>query len=442
MMFTYCLVTKGRRDYLPSTLETLSAALHYDDVNVIVIDNGCASDITEFLKQWCLKNDEKAKYLRFDVNETSATRVWDTLRGFDIDWISFPGDDDLIHPEFLEILRLELERRPNLAVVAASMEVINSSGTRTGEIRKPKVFSGSIPTYLAKSIHEPPFLFPALFFKFSLVKGDIPSSRYVFDWWLALNLVALGNILISSEVAIEYRVHSGQESALAPKRRKFFEAQVVISRLIQSSVFQDFISGCSKEEVREFWLEIRRDRPIYQDQEFGNYLFTLIGLKLVDSIEDVALSCEILNELAIENGVLLRHGEVRSVSNRKISDGNGMDSNFKLEQFGKGCPKLASLISQFNSNSTHTSKFFVGCVHSHKKVDFLINCEEDLGSVFWIDELIVNITDHLESQGKLSFTLSPAERKLISVARRWKGKVPNTIRIELKKTLRRLGGSQ
>ena len=72
-MFTFCLVTKGRRDYLPSTLESLRVALGFDDVNIVIIDNGCPSDISHSLKQWCIQFDNRAKYVRFDVNETAAT---------------------------------------------------------------------------------------------------------------------------------------------------------------------------------------------------------------------------------------------------------------------------------------------------------------------------------------------------------------------------------
>jgi hypothetical protein len=438
-MFTYCLVTKGRRDYLPSTLESLSAALEFADVNVIIIDNGCPTDVSELLMQWCAKIGDRTRYLRFEVNETSATRVWKALRSLDIDWVSFPGDDDLIQPRFLEKLRIEIERNRNLTAVAASMKVIDSAGIPTGEVRSPREFTGSIPAYFAHSIGEPPFLFPALFFKFSIVKGEIPTSRYVFDWWLALNLVAAGGILTSNEIAIDYRVHPGQESALAPKRRKFFEAQIVFSRFFQSSTFKNFISSWNKEEIREFWLEVRRCRPIYQDHEFGNYLFTLIGITLADSMTDTFLALEILSDLAIDNGVLLRHGEVSSVSNTVLHDDVDVFANFQLEPAGLECQKLMDLITSFNSNVNPAKSFVVGCIHSHKEGTFRINCEEQIDSSVWVDSLIVKITETLESQGKLSFTVSPAERMLISSVRRLKSKLPNSLIVNVKRFVSRTG---
>lgn len=438
-MFTYCLVTKGRRDYLPSTLESLSAALEFADVSVIIIDNGCPADVSELLMKWCADIGDRTRYLRFDINETSATRVWKALRGLDIDWVSFPGDDDLIQPRFLEKLRIEIERNQNLTAVAASMKVIDSEGIQTGEVRSPQEFTGSVPSYFAQSISEPPFLFPALFFKFSVVKGEVPKSRYVFDWWLALNLIAEGRIFTSNEIAIDYRVHPDQESALAPKRRKFFEAQIVFSRFFQSSVFQNFIASCNKEEIREFWLEVRRNRPIYQDPEFGNYLFTLIGITLADSITEPPLSLEILNDLAIDNGVLLRNGEVSRISSTVSHDESDLLANFQLEPAGLECQKLMNLITSFNSNENAARKFTVGCVHSHKKGIYKINCEEQSDFSTLVDSLIVAITENLESQGKLSFTVSPAERMLISSARRLKSKLPNSLIVNVKRLTWRTG---
>ena len=441
-MFTYCLVTKGRREYLPSTLESLRAALEFSDVNVIIIDNGCPSDISELLLQWCAKIGEQARYLRFDINETAATRVWEALRKFEIDWVSFPGDDDVIHPQFLEKMRFEIESNPSLSAVAASLNVIDSVGIRTGEVRNPREFTGDVPSYFANCISEPPFLFPALFFKFPLVKGDVPTSRYVFDWWLALNLVAAGSILTSKEVAIDYRVHPGQESALAPNRRKFFEAKIVFSRFFQSSVFRSFISSCREEEIREFWAQLRGNRPIYQNREFGDYLFTLIGITLADCVTDIALAIEILGDLAIDNGVLLRHGEIRSIINHAFPESVWTASNFHLEPVGIECQKLISLVAPYNSIENRGKKFVVSCTHSRNKGDIEINCEEQIESSTWVDALIVTITENLESSGSLSFTISPAEKMLISAARRWKVKIPSLLKLKMKSAVSHNGRLQ
>ena len=435
-MFTFCLVTKGRRDYLPSTLESLRVALGFDDVNIVIIDNGCPSDISDSLKQWCIQFDDRAKYVRFDVNETAATRAWDTLRTMDIDWISFPGDDDVVRPEFLESLRSSIKDNPTLVATAASMQVIDSAGRHSGEIRRPVEFDGSVTSYLAGALSEPPFLFPALFFKFAVVKGEVPGSRYVFDWWLALNLIISGAIMTTKEVAIDYRVHDGQESALAPKRRKYFEAQIVFSRFIDSSILDGFLLGNSSNENLLFWSGLKKNKPIYQDQEFGNYILARLGEKLAGCTSDKLIANQILGDLASMNGVLLRRGEIRSLSPRTSDTTTVSFANFKLTSADNDCLNLNALILDSSANYEHGAKLVVGCEHSQCHYDFLTDCRvmsDD--SAIWLDRLIVKITEEMELGGDLSFTLTPRERRLITITRNMKNRLPNALLNQLKRFL-------
>ena len=421
---------------MPSTLESLRVALGFDDVNIVIIDNGCPSDISHSLKQWCIQFDNRAKYVRFDVNETAATRVWDTLRTMDIDWISFPGDDDVVRPDFLESLRSNIKDNPTLVAAAASMQVIDSAGHHSGEIRRPVEFDGSVTSYLAGALSEPPFLFPALFFKFAVVKGEVPGSRYVFDWWLALNLIIAGAIMTTDEIAIDYRVHDGQESALAPKRRKYFEAQIVFSRFIDSSILDGFLLENSSNENLLFWSGLKKNKPIYQDQEFGNYILTRLGEKLAACTSDKSIANQILGDLASMNGVLLRRGEIRSLSRRTLDTTAVSFSNFKLTSADNGCLNLNALILDSSANYEHGAKLVVGCEHSQGHYDFLTDCRVISGeSATWLDRLIVKVTEELELRGDLFFTLTPRERRLITIIRNMKNKLPNALLNQLKRFL-------
>jgi glycosyltransferase involved in cell wall biosynthesis len=440
-MFTFCLVTKGRRDYLGETLDSLKAALGESDVNIIIIDNGCSPDISDSLKQWCAQFDDRAKYIRFEINETAwGARVWDTLQNMNVDWISFPGDDDVVRPEFIGSLRLEIEKNPNLVAAAASMRVIDSKGRKSGEIRHPAQFDGGIPNYLAGALSEPPFLFPSLFFKFSVVKGGIPGSRYVFDWWLSLNLIISGVVMTTREIAIDYRVHESQESALAPKRRKYFEAQLVFSRFISSPTFDGFISGLTSKEIALFWLGLVRSKPIYQDQEFGNYLLVQLGGKLAESVSDNEIADQILGELAGMNGVLLRTGEIRGFTRRTSDSSSHSSQNFELIPSDSACPSLTSLIMESSQNSKVETSFFVGCEHSKNRYDFLIDCKvttEERAN--WLDKFIVQITEELESSGRLSFTITPIERMFITRVRQMRNRIPISLLDLLKRLVMRSG---
>ena len=235
MKFTYCLVTKGREEFLPLSLAPLKTVLLNADVEVIIVDNGCSAEVSEMLRMWCAET--QAKYLRFDLNSPAAPRIWAALKNFDIDWITFPGDDDVICPEFLIPARAIISNDNRLTAIAGSMRIIDSVGNRTGQVRNPLNLNEDKVENIARSLHQPPFLFPGLFIKFDAITMPLPNSRYIFDWWLSLNLICVGNTSTTKEIAIDYRVHKSQESTIAPSRRKYFEAQVVLWRFIDGYEF-------------------------------------------------------------------------------------------------------------------------------------------------------------------------------------------------------------
>ncbi len=436
-MFTYCLVTKGRRDYLPSTLNALTVALQQSDVQVILVDNGCPEDISLMLSDWCFAAGNKAQYVRFDVNDTSATRVWNMLRNFDIDWITFPGDDDIIQPEFLQFARERISNTVDAKVIASSMRIIDSNGTPTGLERRPSEFHGDRARYLANALHEPPFLFPGMFIKFSSVTMPLPQSRYIFDWWLSLNLVALGPIVTTEEVSINYRVHSDQESALAPNRRKYFEAQIVISRFLESNVFENYLHEMSDDQKFEFLRLISKDIPIYGDLEFGKTVQNNLLLKVIDSMEDPERSSEVMGMFAALNGVLLREGEIRTMLAATHSGSVNSKANFCLSVADGTCEILVQYLSASQSEKNPLPTSVVYCSHSNGPGHYLVDCAAfRLNPAASVDLLIVRITETLEMTGHYEFKLSPFERTLVNRLRSVKSLVPVILIRRLKNILK------
>ena len=436
-MFTYCLVTKGRRDYLPSTLNALKVALQQSDVQVIVVDNGCPEDVSMILSDWCSAAGNKAHYVRFDVNDTSAPRVWNMLRTFDIDWITFPGDDDIIRPEFLQSARERISHSPDANLIASSMRIIDSNGTPTGRERRPSEFHGDRAQYLANALYEPPFLFPGIFIKFNSVTMPLPQSRYIFDWWLSLNLIALGPIVTTEEISIDYRVHSDQESALAPNRRKYFEAQIVISRFLESDIFGNYLLEMTDNQKFEFLGLILKKTPIYGDLEFGKTLQNSLSLKVIDSMEDPERSSDFMGMFAALRGVLLREGEIRTLLATTHSGTQISKANFRFSLTDRTCEFLIQYLSakQFEKNPLPT--FLVGCPHSSGSGHYLIDCEEfRLNPVATVDSLIVRITESLEFDGYYEFKLSPIERVLIARIRTVKNLVPSILINRIKNLLK------
>jgi hypothetical protein len=425
-MFTYCLVTKGRREYLPSILKSLENALESSDVQVIIVDNGCPMDISEILSKWCAKADERKHYVRFDVNDTSPPRVWNMLRKFEVEWITFPGDDDVIHPEFLQDARDLIGQDKELAAIASSMRIIDSTGHPTGQVREPLEYLGDRIQYLASSFHEPPFLFPGLFFNFRKIVTPLPNSRYIFDWWLSLNLISLGTIAISSKISIDYRVHEDQESALAPNRRKYFEAQIILSRFIQDEVFQNLLSQLSKVDKFKFWKALAARGPIYGDVEYGGSIMLTLTIMIADSMSDSTDSANLLGMFAAESGIFLRSGESNTLLSHKYSNYSVSDGNFRVATAEGTCSKLVQLTKTMNFVDQESTSFTVGCQHSKTSAEFKVDCNLfEISPEGLLDSLIVQITENLELSGALDFKVTPIERRILSLLRSLKKYFPS-----------------
>jgi hypothetical protein len=437
-MFTYCLVTKGRREYLPSILKSLENVLESSDVQVIIVDNGCPMEISEVLSDWCAKAGERKHYVRFDLNDTAPSRVWNILRKFEVEWITFPGDDDVIHPEFLQDARNLIGQNKELTAIASSMRIIDSDGSPTGQVREPLEYFGDRVQYLASSFHEPPFLFPGLFINFSKITMPLPNSRYIFDWWLSLNLISLGTIVSSSKISIDYRVHGDQESALAPARRKYFEAQIILSRFIQGEVFQKFLSQLSEVDKFKFWKLLAARGPIYGDAEYGRALMLPLTIMIADSMNDSADSANLLGVFAAESGAFLRSGESNTFLSSKYSNYSVSDGNFRLAAVDGTCSKLVQLTKTMKFVDTESRCFTVGCRHSKTSAQFKADCNLfEISPEGILDSLIVQITENLEMSGALDFKVTPVERRIISLLRSLKKLLPSYFVSLLRKRISR-----
>jgi hypothetical protein len=419
---------------LPSVLGSLETALQSPDVQVIVVDNGCPEDISKSLSDWCAPVGERKHYVRFDINDPSAPRVFNMLRNFEVEWITFPGDDDLIHHEFLEDARTLIGRNKDLTAIASSMRIIDSKGNSTGQVREPLEYLGDRIQYLASSFHEPPFLFPGLFINFSKITAPLPSSRYIFDWWLSLNLIALGSIASTSRISIDYRVHGAQESALAPSRRKYFEAQVILSRFIRSEVFQDFLSQLSDADKFRFWKSLADRRPIYGDSEFGESLMFSLSVMIADSMCESDNSANLLGTFAATNGVFLRSGESKAFLSDKYSEPPTPVSNFRITTVEGTCADLVQLTDTIHVIDDPSTNFNVGCQHSTSSAEYKVDCHLlRVSPESTLDLLIVKVTQELEMSGVLSFKITPIERRLLRLLRSLKSVFPSHFIARLRK---------
>lgn len=427
-MLTYCLVTKGRIEFLTETLEALKSVLQFPEVQVVVIDNGCPESVSQIIKSWCTARSHGVKYLRFEINDPTAGQVWSQLKAIGVDWVTFPGDDDLVEAEFISEFYRLLSKEPDVVAIASSLRIIDAYGNQTGEIRNPNLNSNSNFINLAHAFSEPPFLWPGLFFRLGAVNENIPSSRYVLDWWVSLNLVASGRILTSPNCGVSYRVHDGQESALAPSRRKYLEAELWICDFLDSITFMRFIEGLEFESLISFWESARDFGPIYRNSDFGFRVLKHMGTRISNINSNLTLKAKILGDLALICGVLIKPGELGFFDKDLVPS---EASNFGFLVQTGSCESincLASAKKNLGETSSAFNSISIGCKHAKKGNFILIPCNLDFDNEsLCTDSVIRIITDKLEFDGVLDFSVSPNEKRLICLIRKLKRSVPHLL---------------
>jgi hypothetical protein len=127
----------------------------------------------EILLDWKNRFPHLVNYFRTNENEPSGTPYfWENIKSFTPDWIVFPGDDDALVFDVFKSFIAALQNTPEISAYASSVEIINIDGKKSGLIRQPAIHGLTSKTeQLSKSLHEPPFLWPGLFFKFDLSKN-------------------------------------------------------------------------------------------------------------------------------------------------------------------------------------------------------------------------------------------------------------------------------
>ena len=430
MMLTICLVTKGRYLFLDDALRSYEPFLATGFVNVILVDNGADDKSKKLLIDWKNRYPDLVNYFRSDENESAGTPFfWERIKSFAPDWIIFPGDDDILTFAVFDSFIAALKNTPDISVYASSAEIINIDGKTSGLIRKPSIHGlGSKTEQLSKSLHEPPFFWPGLFFKFDLIKEDVPNSRFVFDWWVGLKLILAGKIMTTSDVGVRYRVHKLQESNQTPSRRKYLEGFHMLIEMIDSKEFFSVLKSMSTLEVIKLLELSFAEKPLYSQSEYNIPLMSELTNKALNLIESPELRNKVLEKYLFASGVLLKRGDLNNFyinSNLKFVESQG---NLEVNFASGICIELNNSSASFSQGATE--KFTVSCKHSaHPNGSIRVNCDELAGlSIAEVaDAILVAINSHLEGNGHLVFSITPFEKSVITRIRQIKSKMPKII---------------
>jgi glycosyltransferase involved in cell wall biosynthesis len=436
MDLTICLITKGRLEYLDPLLESLSEALKNDWVKILIVLNGAPKEVEDRIRDWSEGKSRIIIEIRLE-NDSRQSVQWQSVKKHAVGWCNFISDDDILNAEILpEILKLH-ESNSDLVAISTSIEVIDSRGIKTGEVKSPYYEAESTSAKnLAMAFHRPNFPWPSLFFDIRSLPEILPNSRYAFDWLICLHLIANGKIAVIQSPGVLYRVHDGQESSVSSNRRKYFEALFWINDFTKSRSFEVWLDSLTEAETEEFWSTFVNLKPIYGDLAF--YPFVL------NSIAQTFLSngnrkwTEIVNkEFALSTGVLLRNSEYIHIEKEMIS--KNTFGNFSLLINPDSCLILLNL-SKFFSAESNSLSIEVGCKHVRSRHRGLIlECEryKNLEPDQQADLVVSQITILLEQLGQFGMTLSPVEMGIVQKYRSIKSRLPNKLLSKFKSGFRK-----
>jgi hypothetical protein len=187
-----------------------------------------------------------------------------------------PGDDDLIIHKSYQYFFQTLRQNPKMVGMAFTAVEVDENLLPTGKRLTPFYLEESdcITEKLVHALNRPPFVWPSLIFDSAAVPVDIFDSRFVFDWWVSIQLICNGDIILSKRDLVEYRVHQAQESFQASSSRKYFEAQLMMHQLFVDKSFLTLLNNASN--VHQLLKCVNRFPPIYGDPRFGASILLLL----------------------------------------------------------------------------------------------------------------------------------------------------------------------
>jgi hypothetical protein len=295
--------------------------------------------------------------------------------------------------------------------------------------RSPAILkSTSKPSQLAIGIHETPFLWPGLIFKFDSVITQVPFSRYVFDWWVGLLLISVGDTCTTSKIGVRYRIHGQQESFQTTSRRKYFEGYNMLSDYINSSIFVEALEKFSELELFEFLDNCFEYKPVYGQPEYFVSLMKELSLAMLRIQKFKHLYNEILNKYIFSANILSKRGDLKNTYTGFSQFEKDTEGNTAITFEENVCDLVINSQKYFTAQADN--QYLLKCRHSSRKsAGILIDCYDisNLSEIEIADFVLIAINTHLEAIGVINFTLTPFERKLLTHYRQFKSRLPNII---------------
>ncbi|MFI8386500.1 glycosyltransferase family 2 protein [Streptomyces sp. NPDC085540] len=208
-----------------------------DDWRLTVVDDGREPGVPEWFEQLA---DPRVRYLRNERNLGVTGNFNRCVELAEYEYLVLMGCDDLMHPNYLQVVRATADREPTAAMIQPGVQVIGTDGLpfdTLGDRTKRKLYAPKGPgrallggEELATSLLRGNWLyFPSICWRTEAVKrfGFRTDLGVIQDLALVVDLLVAGESLATTpEVCFSYRRHAESESsAKAYTGHRFEEAK-------------------------------------------------------------------------------------------------------------------------------------------------------------------------------------------------------------------------
>ena len=430
MNLTICVVTKGREEFLDELLLNLKEVSNLPFVRIFLFLNGTSQLVSDQIRDWSTVYPERVKLFTFTKNEPGPNRVWNILNEEKTDWVIFPGDDDLLDASCLSNWYTDAQKSIENVGYAFSVEKIDQGGKSIGIVSCSALPSNSREVQIAEALHEPPFIWPSLIFRFSSVYPGAPNSRYTLDWWVQVRLLLAGDVQVVNEVMLKYRVHGGQESMLSTLSRKFLEATICIKDLVQSKEFTQSIKQLSPSQRLIFLKSVIDNPPIYGDPVYSTLITNEIISVLIASANNTNEIEKYLALYTFANDVVLKPNQLQYF----FPFGSAENSPSNVMIVPVEVCEYSSTVTQSFKGAKDFPVLQVSCQHSLKNQKLVIPCKSFVRNLETdADILAMSLSSQLELSSRYQVKLSSGERFIVHAYRKAQRKILRKFASRMKK---------